>query len=107
MSTSPSSGREEPDRRERPDGRVGTPDGLSDREREVLDFERQWWLHAGVKEQEIRERFGVSATRYYQQLTALLDRPEALAHSPLLVRRLRRVRDTRRADRSAARASGQ
>lgn len=49
---------------------------------------------------EIRERFGVSLTRYYQQLAALLARPEALAHSPALVRRLQRLTDARRRQRS-------
>ena len=52
---------------------------LSDRDRAVLAFERQWWKYAGAKEQAIRELFDMSATRYYQVLNALLDRPEALA----------------------------
>ena len=69
---------------------------LSDRDREVLDFERQWWKYAGAKEQAVREKFDMSSTRYYQVLNALIDRPEALAHDPLLVRRLRRARDRRR-----------
>ncbi len=42
--------------------------GLSPRDREVLAFERQWWKYAGAKEQAIRDRFGLSATRYYQLL---------------------------------------
>ena len=70
-------------------------DGLSERERQVLAFERQWWKHAGSKEQAIRDQFGVSATRYYQMLNALLDNPAALAHDPVLVKRLRRLRATR------------
>jgi len=68
---------------------------LPAREREMLAFERQWWRYAGAKEAAIRERFGMSATRYYQVLNALVDRPEALALDPLLVRRLRRVRAAR------------
>ena len=54
-------------------------DGLSRREREILSFERQWWKYAGAKEEAIKELFGLSATRYYQVLNALVDRPEALA----------------------------
>jgi uncharacterized protein DUF3263 len=68
---------------------------LSERDRELLSFENQWWKRAGAKEQAIRERFGVSATRYYQILNALLDEPAALAHDPVLVQRLRRLRQHR------------
>jgi hypothetical protein len=68
---------------------------LTERQRDMLAFERQWWRHAGSKEQAIRERFGLSATRYYQVLNALLDDPAALAFDPLVVGRLRRLRATR------------
>ena len=76
------------------------PVSLPAREREMLAFERQWWRFAGAKEAAIRERFGMSATRYYQVLNALVDRPEALAADPLLVRRLRRMRAARQRQRS-------
>ncbi|WP_138758005.1 DUF3263 domain-containing protein [Modestobacter altitudinis] len=78
----------------------GAAAGLPAREREMLAFERQWWRFAGAKEEAIRERFGMSATRYYQVLNALVDRPEALATDPLLVRRLRRMRGARQRQRS-------
>ncbi|MGC5029135.1 DUF3263 domain-containing protein [Micromonospora sp. DT229] len=68
---------------------------LDEREQEILAFERQWWRHAGAKEQAIRDRFGLSATRYYQLLNALLDNPAALAADPVLVGRLRRLRASR------------
>ncbi len=77
--------------------------GLSDRDRAVLDFERQWWKHAGAKEEAIRELFELSATRYYQLLNALIDRPDALTHDPMLVKRLRRLRASRQRARSARR----
>jgi hypothetical protein len=76
---------------------------LSDRDAEILDFERTWWRSPGAKEQTIRERFDMSPTRYYQVLNALIDNPAALASDPLLVKRLRRLRDERRRNRSAAR----
>jgi hypothetical protein len=83
---------------------VAAVDGdLTEREREILAFERQWWKYAGAKEQAIKDLFDLSATRYYQVLNALIDRPEALAHDPLLVRRLRRLRATRQRQRSARR----
>ena len=64
---------------------------LDRRDREILAFERQWWKYAGAKEQAIRELFDMSATRYYQVLNALLDKPEAMAADPLLIKRLRRL----------------
>src|SRR5690554_916818 len=73
----------------------GPDDGLTDQQRQILAFERQWWKHAGAKEQAIRDLFGVSATRYYQLLNGLLDEPAALAYDPVLVKRLRRLRATR------------
>ncbi len=77
------------------------PEGLSCREREILAFERQWWKYAGAKEQAIRELFGLSATRYYQVLNGLIDRPEALATDPMLIKRLRRLRSGRQRARAA------
>ncbi|MFD3447017.1 DUF3263 domain-containing protein [Microbacteriaceae bacterium 4G12] len=74
--------------------------GLGDRDLRVLAFERQWWRHAGAKEQAIREDFGLSSARYYQILGALIDSPAALAHDPMLVKRLQRVRDSRAATRA-------
>lgn len=76
---------------------------LSQRDRDILDFERQWWKYAGAKEAAVREKFDMSSTRYYQVLNALIDRPEALEHDPLLVRRLRRLRAARQRQRSARR----
>jgi hypothetical protein len=76
---------------------------LSQRDQEILGFERQWWKYAGAKEQAIRELFDMSATRYYQVLNTLIDRSEALAHDPMLVKRLRRLRSARQRARSARR----
>jgi hypothetical protein len=82
------------------------PLGLSRREHEILTFERQWWRRPGAKETAIRDQFGVAPTRYYQVLNALVDRSEALAADPLLVRRLRRLRAARQRPRTA-RGAGQ
>ncbi|MBP2365467.1 DUF3263 domain-containing protein [Pseudonocardia parietis] len=76
---------------------------LDRREREILAFEAQWWKYAGAKEQAIRELFDMSATRYYQVLNALVDKPEAMAFDPLLVKRLRRLRSSRQRTRAARR----
>ena len=77
--------------------------GLSERDERVLEFERQWWKCAGAKEQAIRELFDMTATRYYQVLNALIDDPAALAHDPMLVKRLRRMRSSRQRARTARR----
>lgn len=77
--------------------------GLTDRDQQILGFERQWWRYAGAKEQAIRELFDMSATRYYQVLNTLIDSPAALAHDPMLVKRLRRLRASRQRARSARR----
>lgn len=94
----------------RPDEGASAPDaapeeagGLSRRDREILVFEQKWWKYAGAKEQAVRELFGMSATRYYQVLNALVDRPEALAYDPMLVKRLRRLRTSRQRARAARR----
>jgi hypothetical protein len=79
--------------------------GLSERDRGILEFERQWWTYAGAKEQAIRELFDMSSTRYYQVINALIDTPEALEFDPMLVKRLRRMRASRQQARSANRAS--
>jgi len=68
---------------------------LSDQELAILEFERQWWRYPGSKEGAIRELFSMSSPRYYQLLNALLDRPEAEVAYPTLVRRLRRLRNSR------------
>jgi len=76
---------------------------LSERDREIIAFERQWWKYAGAKEQAIRELFDMSATRYYQVLNALIDSPAALEADPMLIKRLRRLRASRQRARSARR----
>jgi hypothetical protein len=75
---------------------------LGDRDREILDFERDWPSHQGGKAVAIRERFAISSARYYQLLARLVDDPAAAAHDPLVVARLRR----RRAARDRRRTSG-
>ncbi|MFC5722544.1 DUF3263 domain-containing protein [Streptomyces gamaensis] len=74
----------------------GGPGTLSEQDRAVLALERRAWPGPGAKERAIRERLGLTPTRYYQVLNALLDDPRALEHDPLTVGRLRRVRDARR-----------
>ena len=72
------------------------PSALSERDREILAFERQWWKYAGAKEQAITKQFSVSPANYYRLLNQLIETDAALAYDPMLVKRLRRLRTTKR-----------
>ena len=76
--------------------------GLSELEIKLLEFERNWWRHAGSKESAIKELFNLTPPAYYQLLNNLIDRQEALMAQPILVKRLRRIRDTRTKARSSS-----
>jgi len=69
---------------------------LTDRDRAILDFERTWWSEPGPKGAAIQARFGFSPARYYRLLSELLGSAEAVAYDPLVVRRLRKIRSSRR-----------
>ena len=75
---------------------------LTDDDQQLLTFEHDWYRSAGAKEQAIRDRFGISATTYYARVNRLLDDPAALAAEPVLVNRLRRLREQRRRARSGS-----
>ncbi|MDQ7880231.1 DUF3263 domain-containing protein [Microbacterium sp. LMI12-1-1.1] len=74
---------------------------LTDRDRAILDFEVEWRRHAGAKEEAIRAELGISPARYYQLLGRLIDTTEAQEHDPMLVKRLRRLREVRLHERAA------
>ncbi|WP_370131198.1 DUF3263 domain-containing protein [Streptacidiphilus sp. EB103A] len=80
-------------------GRARRVDELTDRDRAVLALEARAWRTAGAKEAAIREQLGLAPVRYYQVLNGLLDRPAAVSYDPVLVNRLRRLREARRARR--------
>ena len=79
--------------------RLEVTSALSDLEVRILDFERQWWRYAGAKDVGIKEQFGLSIREYYELLNNLIDREDALVASPLLIKRLRRLREARLAKR--------
>ncbi|CAH0191839.1 MULTISPECIES: DUF3263 domain-containing protein [unclassified Microbacterium] len=78
---------------------------LTDRDRAILALEAAWPRHGGTKEEVIRSTLGMSPARYYQLLGRLIDTEQALEHDPLLVRRLRRLRE-HRVDQRVARMRG-
>jgi Protein of unknown function (DUF3263) len=79
---------------------------LDEKAKRTLDLEARWWRHAGTKDAAIRERFGEEPATYYRRLGRLLDDSAALAHAPVLVRRLRRQRARRLDVRSDRRLAG-
>jgi hypothetical protein len=60
---------------------------LTERERAMLLFCRRWWHAKGSQEVAIREEFGVSPTRFWQEVRALVTRQEAVAFAPDVCRR--------------------
>jgi hypothetical protein len=74
---------------------------LTDLEFRILEFERSWWRFAGAKESAIKDLFDLSTPRYYQILNDLIDRDDALEASPMLVKRLRRLREARTSARTS------
>jgi hypothetical protein len=78
-----------------------SPAGLSELEARILEFEGTWWKFAGAKESAIKELFDLNAPRYYQLLNDLIDREDALVAAPMLVKRLRRLREARMSARTA------
>lgn len=79
---------------------------LTDRDRAILDFESRWFAaqwrrQAGAKEEAIRADLGMPPARYYQLLGRLIDTTAAQQHDPMLVKRLRRLRDDELRERAA------
>ena len=72
----------------------------------ILEFERAWWSHDQPKHEAIADRFSLTSAEYYERLNELIDADDALAHDPLVVRRLRRMRDRRRQERFDEMADG-
>ena len=75
---------------------------LTDLELRILEFERNWWRYAGAKESAIKELFDLTPPAYYQALNNLIDRDDALLAQPMLVKRLRRLREARTTSSSAS-----
>ncbi|MEI8222788.1 MAG: DUF3263 domain-containing protein [Actinomycetes bacterium] len=75
---------------------------LTDLELRILEFERNWWRYAGAKESAIKDLFDLTPPAYYQALNNLIDRDDALLAQPMLVKRLRRLREARTTSRSAS-----
>lgn len=80
---------------------------LSQRDRAILDFEQSWWESATPRDQAVREHFQLTESEYAEALNLLITSEAALFAEPLLVRRLRRLRDRRRQEHTARRTADQ
>ena len=69
---------------------------LSEKDIRVLDFEAGWWHFPEPKDRAIRDYLGMSSTRYYQALRRLVEDEEAAREYPLVIKRLRKMKQARR-----------
>ena len=76
---------------------------LSDTDRAMIDLAGEFWRHEALREAAMRERFDLTPTRFWQRVNTLIELPEALMHSPIVVNRLRARRAGARGRRSARR----
>lgn len=76
---------------------------LAPTDRAVLDLAARSYRHEGAREQAAHDELGMTATRFWQRLNLLLDDPDAYRAEPVLIKRLRRVRHARQADRTVHR----
>ena len=73
---------------------------LTDEQRAMLEFERDWPAKKAGKGEAIRVQFAMSLARYYQVLGSVIVTEAALKFDPLLVKRLLRQQDDRRRSRN-------
>jgi hypothetical protein len=85
----------------------GNSNVLTEREKDILDFEQSWWSLSVPREQAVRDRFQLTETEYDELLEVLIATEAALEAEPLLVRRLRRMKDRRRQEHVARRTAAQ
>ncbi|QDH93379.1 helix-turn-helix DNA binding protein [Gordonia phage Sekhmet] len=76
---------------------------MTDIDRRMLDLAGAWWNYAGSLEQQVRDEFGISLTRFWQRVNQLCDTRDALEYAPATVNRLRRMRETRQVSRASRR----
>ena len=70
---------------------------LTEKDIRILDFEASWWHFPEPKDRAIRDYLDMSSTRYYQALRRLVDNEDAAQQYPLVIKRLRRMKEQRKA----------
>lgn len=75
---------------------------LTDRDRALLDLagREPGYALVGAFEQAVLEETGLSPTRFWQRINALLDEPAAWEYAPVVCGRLARLRRARRRSRA-------
>lgn len=76
---------------------------LTVREHTAIRLAARRYKYEGARETDVLHELGMTATRFWQYVNALIDRPEAVAAYPVDVRRLVRLREQRKAQRSPRR----
>lgn len=75
-------------------------------DKSILDFEKRNYKYAGQKESDAKDAFKMTPPQYYQHLNKLVDHPEAEEYAPMVVQRLRRLRDKGVAQRTGGLKNG-
>lgn len=78
---------------------------MTDDEHTAIRLAAATYAHPAVRETHALEQLGMTPTRFWQYVHGLIERPDALAAYPVEVRRLQRLRDARRRQRSVRRLS--
>ena len=65
---------------------------LTDLERAMIALEKRHWKYQGTKEKAITA-LGLTPIAYYQKLNTMIDSQRVIAAEPILMHRLREVRD--------------
>lgn len=81
-----------------------TVDYMTIRERMILTIAAATYTHPGRRDTDYHELVGHTPARAWQIVAALLQRPDAEAEMPAVVRRLRRLQEAREKARTGARA---
>lgn len=84
---------------------MGMPEPLSVRDHMALDLAGRQYKFPARRVADARETLGLSEAHFWQLVNDLIDRPAAEVEYTSLVRRLRRLRDARRAQRSGSRSA--
>ncbi len=74
---------------------------MTELEHRLLAFEQRWQDRKDDKVAAIRVEFGWRPAAYYARLFRLIDDPRAEKVEPMLVHRLRRIRDERTSRRTS------
>lgn len=68
---------------------------MSDNDRALLELAGAFYREESGRVAAMHARFGMTPTRFWQRVNAILATPGALQHDPLTVNRLRRLRASR------------